>query len=437
MNLLYSLRLLRVIKYFCYIFFFFFSSRRRHTRYWRDWSSDVCSSDLLPLRSDHRLLPQRRHPPLSSRGVGGLSAEPLPALRRRDPLVRQRPGVELRRPSRALPRVPGADLLALPAGRAGQRALLPRDLSAYRRADHLRVRGGERLHAHRADLHRRRDPDPPRRHRHPGHGHRIGHRRARAGGDGAGAHPGRLVARLGPRRALGRGDSPGHHRPLLAGAARGRDGTGRRQDAGHDRRAARLARGAGGAARGLDERRVDRRAGGAAQPRGDAPGAAVRRLPRLGRAHRPLLRPYTLRMVPGPDSPLTQTGFRRDVRLFLTCLPGFLIAINFALLLFLRTNMVRTEAAVRRTREMMADTAADAVNHGAASSLDTLLGFLRGRYDVAALQLDRRGGRSIVAGQREGELEEVTRLTGAGTLHVRFDAAAGRMARRSFLITAV
>src|SRR5947209_8435749 len=24
----------------------FFSSRRRHTSYWRDWSSDVCSSDL-------------------------------------------------------------------------------------------------------------------------------------------------------------------------------------------------------------------------------------------------------------------------------------------------------------------------------------------------------------------------------------------------------
>src|SRR5258707_7430037 len=30
----------------CCLFFFFFSSRRRHTRYWRDWSSDVCSSDL-------------------------------------------------------------------------------------------------------------------------------------------------------------------------------------------------------------------------------------------------------------------------------------------------------------------------------------------------------------------------------------------------------
>src|SRR5207249_8376629 len=32
-----------VVRYLC---FFFFSSRRRHTRSKRDWSSDVCSSDL-------------------------------------------------------------------------------------------------------------------------------------------------------------------------------------------------------------------------------------------------------------------------------------------------------------------------------------------------------------------------------------------------------
>src|SRR5215510_15849518 len=31
------------------MFFFFFSSRRRHTRWPRDWSSDVCSSDLQPV----------------------------------------------------------------------------------------------------------------------------------------------------------------------------------------------------------------------------------------------------------------------------------------------------------------------------------------------------------------------------------------------------
>src|SRR5215203_6557418 len=39
------------------MFFFFFSSRRRHTRYWRDWSSDVCSSDL-----DGPVLLRPRHP---------------------------------------------------------------------------------------------------------------------------------------------------------------------------------------------------------------------------------------------------------------------------------------------------------------------------------------------------------------------------------------
>src|SRR5207247_3880652 len=38
-----------VLLLFCFcvmILFFFFSSRRRHTRSTRDWSSDVCSSDL-------------------------------------------------------------------------------------------------------------------------------------------------------------------------------------------------------------------------------------------------------------------------------------------------------------------------------------------------------------------------------------------------------
>src|SRR5439155_10083975 len=40
--------ILLIIKKLCtlFFFFFFFSSRRRHTRWPRDWSSDVCSSDL-------------------------------------------------------------------------------------------------------------------------------------------------------------------------------------------------------------------------------------------------------------------------------------------------------------------------------------------------------------------------------------------------------
>src|SRR2546422_3746043 len=41
---------------YIFFFFFFFSSRRRHTRCSRDWSSDVCSSDLrtAPRRAARR-----------------------------------------------------------------------------------------------------------------------------------------------------------------------------------------------------------------------------------------------------------------------------------------------------------------------------------------------------------------------------------------------
>src|SRR5208282_6123897 len=42
-----------------YFFFFFFSSRRRHTRCYRDWSSDVCSSDLSPFQSPFLLFHPR------------------------------------------------------------------------------------------------------------------------------------------------------------------------------------------------------------------------------------------------------------------------------------------------------------------------------------------------------------------------------------------
>src|SRR2546421_931479 len=41
-------------------FFFFFSSRRRHTRSDRDWSSDVCSSDLPTVLAVARMYPRKR-----------------------------------------------------------------------------------------------------------------------------------------------------------------------------------------------------------------------------------------------------------------------------------------------------------------------------------------------------------------------------------------
>src|ERR1039457_7524581 len=52
------------LRVLCTLFFFFFSSRRRHTRLQGDWSSDVCSSDLLdkdiPFQSVDEILAHRR-----------------------------------------------------------------------------------------------------------------------------------------------------------------------------------------------------------------------------------------------------------------------------------------------------------------------------------------------------------------------------------------
>src|SRR2546421_7204245 len=63
--LLFSLLILGAVATL-WLFFFFFSSRRRHTRSDRDWSSDVCSSDLLQPVVEHapRVMPGRDRPAL-------------------------------------------------------------------------------------------------------------------------------------------------------------------------------------------------------------------------------------------------------------------------------------------------------------------------------------------------------------------------------------
>src|SRR2546429_7100263 len=65
---------------------FFFSSRRRHTRCSRDWSSDVCSSDLVALWAGAGRIV---HSALARGGVGSddLLGETPGARRLRDMLV--------------------------------------------------------------------------------------------------------------------------------------------------------------------------------------------------------------------------------------------------------------------------------------------------------------------------------------------------------------
>src|SRR2546427_3475542 len=65
--------------------FFFFSSRRRHTRFDCDWSSDVCSSDLVRVAQFTLLAKALRPLPLGKEDASGVKHGELtdPELRYR------------------------------------------------------------------------------------------------------------------------------------------------------------------------------------------------------------------------------------------------------------------------------------------------------------------------------------------------------------------
>src|SRR5258707_7277813 len=78
-------------------FVFFLSSRRRHTRYWRHWSSDVCSSDLFSgifpngrifcRRPEQKILPFGKMPENYIHGVPQFYATAMPTRGSAIPLV--------------------------------------------------------------------------------------------------------------------------------------------------------------------------------------------------------------------------------------------------------------------------------------------------------------------------------------------------------------
>src|SRR2546430_3344869 len=100
----YSLRALQfthVVVILVCCFFFFFSSRRRHTRFDCDWSSDVCSSDLL--RGEEEILAQARATTISPAAAGPVLAATGSGLAEPERVasVARRPGVSLREIGRA------------------------------------------------------------------------------------------------------------------------------------------------------------------------------------------------------------------------------------------------------------------------------------------------------------------------------------------------
>src|SRR2546422_6901395 len=98
-----------------FLFFFFFSSRRRHTRCSRDWSSDVCSSDLgLIMRappsrewSGRTEVAQTTHRRIAA-GDGRMRGRERPAMDIAIPLFDRITALDAIGPYEVLSRLPGA-----------------------------------------------------------------------------------------------------------------------------------------------------------------------------------------------------------------------------------------------------------------------------------------------------------------------------------------
>src|SRR5690606_29822156 len=122
-----------------FFFFFFFSSRRRHTRFSRDWSSDVCSSDLPPRRALRERSP---YPPPARERAPGRS----PAAKGGNPSARLAARGPARRSSHqritAGVRGPEASPMVRPPGRRKPPCRFPRRFT-LERATGSRV--GERV----------------------------------------------------------------------------------------------------------------------------------------------------------------------------------------------------------------------------------------------------------------------------------------------------
>lgn len=131
-------------------------------------------------------------------------------------------------------------------------------------------------------------------------------------------------------------------------------------------------------------------------------------------------------------------SFRRDVRLFLGAIVGFLGLLIVLLLLFLRSFLGHTTDAIEEGRQTIgAAVASDLANRLDSSVGETQLTAIRARYGVAGAAIVTPEGRRITSGvipENEG-VATLTRQTPAGALTLVFDDNRERALMRTFLMT--
>src|SRR3954468_4479868 len=191
----------------------------------------------------------------------------------------------------------------------------------------------------------------------------------------------------------------------------------------------------------IDHRRDRRGAARAAKQRAFSARHSVRRLPRHRHIGRALFWPYTVRMVAASVRPqLTRVSFRRDVRLFLASLVGFLIILLSGVLVLLQRFEQEAEQSIRSNWAHSADLARrelGAFSSAEQSELQTRLLFVLGRYDLAGATVTRLNGRPVSAGlsPRDPGLDSLVEPLPYGTFTAVFDASTIHHIRTTFVVT--
>jgi signal transduction histidine kinase len=139
---------------------------------------------------------------------------------------------------------------------------------------------------------------------------------------------------------------------------------------------------------------------------------------------------------------LTKLGFRRDVRLFLTILSGFFLALVALLLVLLQQTQTGAREATWRYWNLAADDAAARVESSFALNNridpEVLLTFLRGRNGIVGGELTLVNGRQARSGIIGGRgTETIERRGDWGRLTMYFDTTPLDASRRTVLVATI
>ncbi|MEA2465568.1 MAG: fold, partial [Acidobacteriota bacterium] len=131
-------------------------------------------------------------------------------------------------------------------------------------------------------------------------------------------------------------------------------------------------------------------------------------------------------MAPAPQ--LTKIGFRRDVKLFLGCLIGFLIVVILALTILMNRFVRQSEAVFSENASALAGAAVNVLcDEKSLRGADAreLLDLLRIRFNIAGITLAAANGTPIVSGveRHAAHTAEVARTSCLGAIYFVFDAA--------------